>query len=77
MSNFTIRIAKVTTGEPGTLLCHGVAAGDVLVQAMAMSNGDDVTGIFMRIVPGQDVIVQAKQGSGIECLLVLHRYTNG
>jgi hypothetical protein len=77
MSNPLIRLAKVTTGQPGVLLCHGVMAGDILVQAMALSNGDDVTGVFMPLAPGNDTIIQGKQAPGIECLLVLHRYSNG
>jgi hypothetical protein len=68
----------VTTGDSiGLLQCHGTRAGDVVAQAMAMSNGDNVTGVFMPVIPGSDVIAQAKPAGGIECLILLHRYTDG
>ena len=66
-------LAKVTTAEPGVLRCWGARAGDLVFQAMSMGNGDSVTGIFAPVIPGSDVIVQAKIGPGIECLILLHR----
>lgn len=67
--------AKVTTTDAGGLLpCHGARAGDMVAQAMAWSNGDNVTGVFLPVIPGTDVIVQAKPAPGIECLILLHRF---
>lgn len=70
-----IVLAKVTTAQPGLLVCRGARAGDLIAQAMALSNGDDVSGVFHPVVPGPDTIAQARQGPDIECLLVLHRFT--
>ena len=77
MSNYIIRLAKVTTDQPGVLLCRGARAGDVVMQALALSNGDDVTGVFLPMIPGPDVIVQAKPAPGIDCILLIHRPING
>jgi hypothetical protein len=69
-----IVIAKVTTGDSiGLLHCHGVQAGDVIMQALAWSNGDDVCGVFAPIVPAVETLAQVKPVAGIECLLLLHR----
>ena len=70
-----IVLAKVTTAAPGLLICHGARAGDLVAQALALSNGDDVTGVFLPVIPGADTICQAKQAPGIECLIRLIRYT--
>lgn len=68
-------LAKCTTGDgPGIVLCYGARAGDVVFQAMALSNGDDVTGVFDPCIPGADKIVQNKPAPGIECLIQLHRH---
>jgi len=68
-------MAKVTTADhAGLLVCHGTRPGDIIVQAMAWSNGDDVTGVFMPVIPGPDVIAQARPAPGIECLIVLQRF---
>lgn len=68
-------LAKVTTGDgPGILTCWGARAGDVVFQAIALSNGDNVAGVFEPCIPGPDKIVQAKPAPGIECLIQLHRY---
>ena len=50
-------------------------AGDVVFQAIALSNGDDVTGLFCPCIPGPDVIVQNKPAPGIEILIQLHRHS--
>lgn len=69
-------LAKVTSIErPGLVLCRGAMAGDVVFQAIALSNGDDVTGLFHPCIPGPDMIVQAKPAPGIEILIQLHRHS--
>lgn len=67
-------LAKVKTGEPGLLKCLGARPGDVIAQAMALSNGDNVSGVFAPVIPGNDLIVQVRPGPDIDCLLLLHRY---
>jgi len=69
----TIVLAKATTGEPGLIRCYGVLPGDKLLQAIAWSNGDNVTGVFAQVIPDNDTIVQIKPAPGIECLLLLGR----
>lgn len=69
-----IRLAKATTtNKPGILQCYGARPGDVVVQAMAWSNGDDVTGVFMPLIPGNDIIIQERAAPGIECVILLQR----
>jgi hypothetical protein len=69
-----IVLAKVTTVESvGLLHVYGVQAGDVIMQAMAWSNGDDVTGAFGRVVPALETVAQIKPVGGLECILLLHR----
>jgi hypothetical protein len=69
-----IVLAKVRTVESvGLLHCYGVQAGDVIVQAMAWSNGDDVSGVFAPIIPARELIAQIRPVGDLECLLVLHR----
>lgn len=70
-----IVLAMATTGDPGLIACPGARPGDLVAQAMAMSNGDDVTGVFHPVIPGADVIAQARPAPGIHCLLQLHRFT--
>ena len=68
-------LAKVTSIErPGLVLCRGAMAGDVVFQAIALSNGDDLTGLFDPVIPGPDKIVQNKPAPGVECLIQLHRH---
>ena len=69
-----IVLAMATTAEPGLVTCRGARPGDLVAQAMALSNGDDVTGVFHPVIPGSDVIAQARQGPGINCLIQLHRF---
>ena len=69
-----IVLAKVTTSEPGLLQCYGTRAGDIVAQALALSNGDNVTGIFAPVIPANELIAQVRQGPAIECLILLHRF---
>ena len=69
-----IVIAKATTVENvGLLHVYGVQAGDVIIQAMAWSNGDDVSGVFAPIGPALETIAQIRPVGNLECLLLLHR----
>lgn len=68
-------LAKVTTAEPGLLQCYGTRAGDIVAQALALSNGDNVTGVFAPVIPANEMIAQVRQGPQIECLIMLHRFT--
>lgn len=70
-------LAKVTTADqPGIVICYGARPGDVVFQAIALSNGDNVTGVFEPCIPGIDKIVQARAAPGIEALIQLHRYVS-
>lgn len=51
----------------------GAQSGDRLLQAMAWSNGDDVSGVFGPVIPAHNVIAQVQPVGGIECLLQLLR----
>jgi hypothetical protein len=69
-----IVLAKVKTQEkPGLVHCYGTRAGDYVAQAMALSNGDNVTGIFGPMIPADEIIAQVKPGPDIDCLLLLTR----
>jgi hypothetical protein len=48
-------------------------AGDRVLQAMAWSNGDDVSGVFGSTIPSNELIAQVKPVGQIECLLQLLR----
>lgn len=74
-------IAIATTEGIGIIRCLGARPGDFVHQAIKLpdpnnplSTGDDVTGVFHPVIPGNDVIAQAKNAPGITCLLMLHRF---
>jgi hypothetical protein len=68
-------LAKVTcTDKVGLIVCRGARPGDLLAQALA-PNGDDVCGVFGRVIPAADLIAQITPWALGEALLVLHRYT--
>ncbi len=78
----TIVLAYAVTEGIGLIRCLGARPGDVVAQAIKSpdpnnpnSTGDDVTGVFHPVIPGADVIAQAKNAPGITCLLQLHRFT--
>lgn len=63
----------MTGSATGLIACPGARAGDQLVQAMAWSNGDDVSGVFGHVIPANEMIAQVKPIGGLECLLQLIR----
>ena len=69
-----MKIAKVMTEESvGMRRVFGVEAGDRILQAMAWSNGDDVSGVFAPIVPANEIVLQIKPVGHLEVLLVIER----
>jgi hypothetical protein len=67
-------LARVNTSDQvGLLPCPGAQSGDRVLQAMAWSNGDDVSGVFGPIIPANNVIAQVKPVGSLECLLQLLR----
>ena len=70
-----IILARVTCGDRlGLVTCRGARPGDLLAQALA-PNGDDVSGVFGRVIPAPDLIAQVKPWAQGSALLVLHRFT--
>jgi hypothetical protein len=68
-----IVLARVKAADQiGLTSCPGARPGDLVFQAMA-PNGDSVLGVFHPIIPGNDVIAQARPWPEGAALLVLHR----